>query len=757
MESVRGMKLDQSKEELEDLKCVHSKVADKFFPNWDDHWTVADLEDTDESYKVFCNQDIQVQTICEEGRFLAAMQTDGEVTLLFTVGKKQKFPLCSRVNCSKQVKCICYRKYKKILQEGEDDDDDSSYYWDKRSTKKSNVVEHFLERKAAEDHRIKHGYNRTKFKFPIKRCPNLREKFVRRVNGSFDLPDKIIPTYDCQVHCQHDEEYSQEDDKLILISENIIVFTESCDRVFSIPSYGRPSAGNCKCVLQADTHDLLLWNVGSGQFIDYLFLHNHLQKMVISGIAMNATFNARLTSLNAIGMKSSLTYSLFLRACTGYAQMLEFEKEDFLCPDCGESPSYLVADGKTDGPTKRKLEHLHELDKAEGDDSVLCQGSHMKDRVFLTSNDERKLVCLLLTESISSDEFVESDVITTENGRMISTLVERACLSWPDELPPPYKRFIGNISKNSSVAGFLQVLSVESLDFLAEFCQQRLDLRLAINSETQKQVREEMPALWENVIDLLNLERTNYLPNDVSSIILKMIEIRKVTFQTAAVRDESDYVEWEDIQQEHPTQFYPNWVIYRYPKKYSVRNVADCDFCDKAFNKHKDFSFGVFSVGCVCSKNITYGYEIMLCQESAHNLFRLLMCRDVDLLSLKGIIFDNACGLDRYILNREPREFEYLRCLVDGAHWQVYYFVCAQLHIINQQIIYQGQKKLKRPDRKGRGGHIGCSEGFNYNLYKAFLPYKQPNSQVSLFSNQNIQKHSIFCVILGEGAVACQA
>ena len=47
------------------------------------------------------------------------------------------------------------------------------------------------------------------------------------------------------------------------------------------------------------------------------------------------------------------------------------------------------------------------------------------------------------------------------------------------------------------------------------------------------------------------------------------------------------------------------------------------------------------------------------------------MCRDIDLHSLHSVIFDHACGLDQYILNGEPREFEYLRCLVDGAHWQV--------------------------------------------------------------------------------------
>ena len=79
------------------------------------------------------------------------------------------------------------------------------------------------------------------------------------------------------------------------------------------------------------------------------------------------------------------------------------------------------------------------------------------------------------------------------------------------------------------------------------------------------------------------------------------------------------------------------------------------------------------------------------------------MTRDVDMANLEGVIFDFACGLDNYLLNREPREFQYLRCLVDGSHWQ-------------------GQKKMRKPDRSGRGGHLGCSDGFNFNLYKKYLP-----------------------------------
>ena len=67
-------------------------------------------------------------------------------------------------------------------------------------------------------------------------------------------------------------------------------------------------------------------------------------------------------------------------------------------------------------------------------------------------------------------------------------------------------------------------------------------------------------------------------------------------------------------------------------------------------------------------------------------------------------------------LDREPREFEFLRTLVDGAHWQ-------------------GQKRLKKPDRSGRGGHLGCSEGYNFNLYKQHLPH-------GIYSQGREQMHS---------------
>ena len=75
--------------------------------------------------------------------------------------------------------------------------------------------------------------------------------------------------------------------------------------------------------------------------------------------------------------------------------------------------------------------------------------------------------------------------------------------------------------------------------------------------------------------------------------------------------------------------------------------------------------------------------------------------------------------MDNYLLNREPREFEYKRTLVDGDHWA-------------------SQKKLRKPNQSGKGGHLGCSDSFNYNLYKKYL-----EDNIKINSQGREQLHSI--------------
>ena len=54
----------------------------------------------------------------------------------------------------------------------------------------------------------------------------------------------------------------------------------------------------------------------------------------------------------------------------------------------------------------------------------------------------------------------------------------------------------------------------------------------------------------------------------------------------------------------------------------------------------------------------------------------------------------NTGDVDQINLNKlclgSQESLNFFRTLVDGAHWQ-------------------GQKKMRHPDKSGRGGHLGCS------------------------------------------------
>ena len=125
--------------------------------------------------------------------------------------------------------------------------------------------------------------------------------------------------------------------------------------------------------------------------VDYSFLHVAANQ-VINGSTMHSIFQTRETALSSLGISSTLTYQDFERACSDFVSMIRFKKEDFMCLDCGQTPKYIVADGKMTAPTVRKVQHLDELSPEENDEQILSQGSLCKDRVFLHRKKERDLV-----------------------------------------------------------------------------------------------------------------------------------------------------------------------------------------------------------------------------------------------------------------------------------------------------------------------------------------------------------------------------
>ena len=101
------------------------------------------------------------------------------------------------------------------------------------------------------------------------------------------------------------------------ISPNVKVFTETSEFILNSETFGRPTDGDCRCVLQPDTHDLLLWNVGNGKLICYTFLHSSVHKMW-TGTAMNAIYNSRAATLGSLGLQTTLTVQDLTKAITGF-------------------------------------------------------------------------------------------------------------------------------------------------------------------------------------------------------------------------------------------------------------------------------------------------------------------------------------------------------------------------------------------------------------------------------------------------------
>ena len=145
----------------------------------------------------------------------------------------------------------------------------------------------------------------------------------------------------------------------------------------------------------------------------------------------------------------------------------------------------------------------------------------------------------------------------------------------------------------------------------------------------------ELPALWPDLQGILHAEGTLFLPPVVSEIVKKLIDMRNAIYVNSLDRDDDKYFvyPWEELC-EHPTQFYPNWKIDYYLKKYTVNNKKDEDLCRKSYRQNGNKAAGVFSVGC--THGVTMGFELTPNQESPHNGFRILQCRDLHVKKMKG-------------------------------------------------------------------------------------------------------------------------
>ena len=510
-----------------------------------------------------------------------------------------------------------------------------------------------------------YGYNRSAIVFPILDDPTQKEAFEKRKDGRYGLPEEIIPDIP-ELHCKHGKTFSQA--KLKFVSSTVTIFHDQGETIVPCQVYARLSS--CRCQYHPDLHPWLLFNTGAGRCVDYETLQKHLIMYCRTGCTTQGYYNNISSHSKLMGKKLETEYKNLVTAMDGFVQNIAWNKEEiFSCPQCGISPAYLVGDGKCDlAPLQRRLpKGVKEFSPHPNDPSpVLKQATKHSDRIFLKEKSERDMIISLVQGKVTVSEILNCKKKKSDNFILIGNLLNR--IKDCEEIPFCYQELLIETSKNTPVAGIFQVTQRKTLKLLRQFCLKEVNFRDGMHHQELKILMSDLPAIFPIIIRICNLEDSDFLPTDINRIILSLLRIRISTFTKSEVRYQEDYIPYEGG--EDCTQFYPNFPIQTWPKLYNVGSSIDKMSCEKNFSSHSQFLDGIFSIGCACKYSITYGFELMLHSESPRHFFHFLTSRQINYRELRGVIFDYACGLHQYILNREPAQFETVQFLVDGSHWQ---------------------------------------------------------------------------------------
>ena len=447
MAGTEQLTLDQDPQAVLSRLCMHSRVASTILEDWRNIWQV-EISDNDRVARIICNEEIQLHTFLKQKVdqcLLTAVRTSDKIAVLYTVTTRQTTPICSVCVTRKCPHYHYYKKNKKNEQpqfessvdghpaescdcdEGEGDgvpgSDPGAVNDVNSGGADSRKDANYWDNLPAAEHQKAYGYNFKDIPFPVKDDKDFQTKWLQRLQGNFDFPDKLAPQHVQGLKCNnHGNEFDPRDEKLRLESKTFLLYSEMGEKIFQIPVYSRPAV-ECSCTVKYDGTDLLMWNLGQGRFIDFTLLFSYLHKWVVSGIKIYAFWKSIKSCAAFTGISCTLTYKDLHRAICGFMNNLKIDfKKAFSCPIHGNSPEWIVADGKNVGPLKRRVDHLTELDRNEADKNILTESTKFKDRCFLSEKKERQNVLKLLSEVITSLDFVETSEMNTDNGKLIIEL-----------------------------------------------------------------------------------------------------------------------------------------------------------------------------------------------------------------------------------------------------------------------------------------------------------------------------------------------
>ena len=200
MKHFQSLKVDQKLDDLLPQLCIHSVAANHFRGgDWEDFWPCG-LQPTDETYDIDCNSSTEFVTLRNTQQFfLAAVRMRGEknISILFNNTSRQIRPECSS---HKHRGCKHFHFYKQKIEEQvraenpgllEYNYDAYGHFWDRKARDQVTVPKPAQLYDDDTHHFRQHGFNKTRFDFPLRRDPALQKK-IAEINKNFESANPAI-------------------------------------------------------------------------------------------------------------------------------------------------------------------------------------------------------------------------------------------------------------------------------------------------------------------------------------------------------------------------------------------------------------------------------------------------------------------------------------------------------------------------------------------------------------------------------------
>ena len=291
------------------------------------------------------------------------------------------------------------------------------------------------------------------------------------------------------------------------------------------------------------------------------------------------------------------------------------------------------------------------------------KGSKHKDRVLI--NDPKARSLLMKYTSVSSDRkklLNQPGITRSEFKSLKASLRKNGFASLVDLLsrlhtttarvlkcPNEYRVFLSEIARNSPACGLLQPARIyfeEVIAILKKIAESKLDICDSRNSHQLHILQTNAPVIADFLCVCPMI--SDKLPDEICGIILHIISKQENAYSIPS-NPVTSYAAASPTQ----TSFFPAWPKVRGAAKYAADSNStphDLDSCRKTSYGHPSLTPGIFTV--YCPHGVCYRYEIMHRCESPRHPFEIFTTHLP--VPPHTIIYDNACTLHAYSLNREP-------------------------------------------------------------------------------------------------------